>query len=127
MIHPLQLPSGKIIDVAKCIAIVPNETSLDSEVLLVGTEHQIHIDRADLETLRAEITKQSKEHSKYTFELRSVEEDLQRRQQASEWMNSFRRERSNLALEANADRSFEVFAEIVDAERPIGQKLYSVE
>jgi hypothetical protein len=127
MIYPLQLPSGKIIDISKCIAIIPNETSVDSEVVLLGTEHQIHIDATDLETLRAAIIQQSIDRPKYAFELRNSVQDLQRRQQASEWMDSFRRDRANLATEQNADRSFEVFTQIVDADRPIGQKLYSVE
>jgi hypothetical protein len=127
MIHPLQLPSGKIIDISKCIAIIPNETSVSNEVVLLGTEQQIHIDETDLETLRTAIIQQSIDRPKYAFELRNSVEDLQRRQQASEWMNSFRRERASLATESNADKSFEVFAQIVDAERPIGQKLYSVE
>jgi hypothetical protein len=127
MIHPLQLPSGKIIDISKCVAIIPNSTSVDSEVVLSGTEHQMYIDATDLETLRAAIIKQSSDRPKYVFELRTSVADLQRREQVGEWMEAFRREKANLATEPDADKSFEVFAKIVDAERPNGQKLYSAE
>jgi hypothetical protein len=125
MIHPFQLPSGKIIDISKCIAIIPNRKSGDIEVVLSGTEYQMYIDATDLEALRAAIIKPSRDRPQYAFELQTSVADLQRREQVGEWMDAFQREKANLAAEHDADKSFEVFAQIVDAERPSGQKLYS--
>jgi hypothetical protein len=125
MIHPLQLPSGKIIDISKCIAIIPDSKSGDIEVILSGTEYQLYIDATDLEALRVAIIKPSSDRPKYAFELPTSFADIQRQEGVGEWMDAFRREKANLATEPDADKSFEVFARIVDAERPSGQKLYS--
>ena len=38
MFQPIQLPSGKIVDLSKCIAIIPSLTSTDSEMILSGTD-----------------------------------------------------------------------------------------
>ncbi len=125
MIHSLQLPSGKIIDVSKCIAIISDCKSGDIEVVLSGTEYQMYIDATDLEALRAAIIKPSSDRPKYAFELQTSVAALQRQEQVGEWMDAFRREKANLATAPDADKSFEVFAQIVDSERPSGQKLYS--
>lgn len=44
MLKPVQLPSGKIIDLDKCLAIIPASTSTDSEVVLLGIEYHLYID-----------------------------------------------------------------------------------
>jgi hypothetical protein len=135
LLQPIQLPSGKIVDLSKCIAIVPSANEIDNEMILAGTEQQIQIDAADLEILQAAIarfgkadaTPTSSKNPKYTIESRNPVEELQRRQQVSEWMSGFRQHRANLATLPDAERAFEVFTKIVDAERPSGQKLYTAE
>jgi hypothetical protein len=124
LLQPIQLPSGKIVDLAKCIAIVPGQSEIDNVIILADTLQQIQIDTADLETLRALITQSGVDRPKYSFELRTHPEDLHHQQQVSEWMNDFRRLRTNLATTPDTDDAFKVFAQIVDAERPDGQKLY---
>jgi hypothetical protein len=59
MMRFIQLPSGKIVDLYKCIAIIPDRKSEDNKVILADTEYHMYIDAADLEALRAEIFKPS--------------------------------------------------------------------
>ena len=127
MLKPIQLPSGKIIDLDKCIAIIPASTSTDSEVVLSGIEHHLHIDSIDLATLNAAIQQQAVSQPRYAFELRTVAQESQRREQVTDKLDNLRQKRAELSTQPDANRAFEVFSKIVDAERASGQKLYSVE
>jgi hypothetical protein len=120
LLKPIQLPSGKIIDLDKCLAIVPSATSSDSEVVLSGIEHHIQIDSQDLETLRREIGKHKKEETKYL----NLETTLAERVEKSRKFNEIW---DRLAARDNASAEAKILMEILDAERPSGQKLYSEE
>ncbi|PSB56890.1 hypothetical protein [Chamaesiphon polymorphus] len=127
MLKPIQLPSGKIIDIDKCLAIIPGSTSTDSEVVLSGIEHHLQIDSIDLETLNAAIQQQIVSQPRYAFEFRTISQDLERRDRVSDRFEALRQKRSELSTQPDADRAFEVFSKLVDAERASGQKLYSLE
>jgi hypothetical protein len=127
MLNPIQLPSGKIIDLDKCLAIIPASTSTDSEIVLSGVEHHLQIDSIDLETLQAAIRHQTAAQPRYAFEFRTIEKESQRREQIPDLLASLRQKRAELSTQPDADRAFEVFSKIVDAERGAGQKLYSLE
>jgi hypothetical protein len=120
LLKPIQLPSGKIIDLDKCLAIVPSATSSDSEVVLSGIEHHIQIDSQDLETLRREIGKHKKEETKYL----NLETTLAERVEKSRKFNEIW---DRLAARDNAGAEAKILMQIIDAERPSGQKLYSEE
>jgi predicted nuclease with TOPRIM domain len=128
MIHPLQLPSGKIIDISKCIAIIPQKTSEYSDVFLMGTEQQIDIDRTDLETLQQEL-KQPKSQTKNRFALalKTPEEESKYREALAGKLNSFNARWEQLARDENAKQESDAVKQILDAQRPLGQKLYSLE
>ncbi|WP_310484722.1 hypothetical protein [Chamaesiphon sp. VAR_48_metabat_403] len=127
MLKPIQLPSGKIIDLDKCLAIIPASISTDSEVVLSGIEHHLQIDSIDLETLQAAIRNQTVTQPRYAFELRTIDLESQRREQIPALLASLRQKRVELSTQPDADIAFEVFSKIVDAERDAGQKLYSLE
>jgi hypothetical protein len=127
MLKPLQLPSGKIIDLDKCIAIIPTPASTNSEVVLAGIEHHLSIDSIDLETLHLAIQQQTIFQPRYAFEFRTVAQESQRRSEVTDRLKALRQKRQELSNQPDADRAFLVFSQIVDAEREIGQKLYSVE
>jgi hypothetical protein len=55
LLQPIQLPSGKIVDLAKCIAIVPGTNQMDNQMIFAGVEQQIPIDGADLKILQQEL------------------------------------------------------------------------
>jgi hypothetical protein len=120
LLKPIQLPSGKIIDLDKCLAIVPSATSSNSEVVLSGIEHHIQIDPNDLETLRGEISKQKNEETKYlNLETTPAEK--------AEKLRKFNEIWYRLAARENAAEEAKILMQIIDAERPSGQKLYSEE
>ena len=127
MLKPIQLPSGKIIDLDKCLAIIPASTATDSEVVLSGIEHHLQIDSIDLETLQTAIQRQIVAQPRYAFEFRTIAQESQRRGQIPARLASLRQKRAELSTQPDADKAFEVFSKIVDAERGAGQKLYSLE
>jgi hypothetical protein len=127
MLNPIQLPSGKIIDLDKCLAIIPTSTSTDSEIVLSGVEHHLQIDSIDLESLQTAIRHQAAPQPRYAFEFRTIVQESQRREQVPDLLASLRQKRAELSTQPGADRAFEVFSKIVDAERGAGQKLYSLE
>jgi hypothetical protein len=124
MLQPINLPSGKIVDLSKCIAILPSSQSTTSEVLLSGTERQIQIDRVDLETLQQEIDR-SKNKDRFNLEIKTPEEENKHRQDLAQKLKDFNLRWERLAADEKASQESDAFKQILDAERPIGQKLYS--
>ena len=120
LLKPIQLPSGKIIDLDKCLAIVPSATSSDSEVVLSGIEHHIQIDSQDVETLRKEISKRRNGEAK---QLNLAETPAEK----SEKLRKFNEVWDRMAAMKNAAEEAKILMQIIDAERPSGQKLYSEE
>jgi hypothetical protein len=125
MLQPIQLPSGKIIDLSKCIAVIPTARSTDSEMILSGTEQQITIDLIDLQSLQQQL-KQPKIKGKNYFSLQTktpVAEN-EYRQNLVERLKVFNSQWERLATDENAKQESDAFKQILDAERPSGQKLY---
>lgn len=120
MLKPIHLPSGKIIDLDKCLAIVPSDTSSNSEVVLSGIEHHIQIDSQDLETLRRELGKHKNKEIKHL----NIETTPAER---AEKLRKFNEIWDRLAARDNAGAEAKILMQIIDAERPSGQKLYSEE
>jgi hypothetical protein len=128
MLQPIQLPSGKIIDLSKCIAVIPGSSSTDSEMILSGTEQQIQIDSIDLQSLHQQL-KQPKIQGKNNFslEMRTPAEENEYRQSLAEKLKVFNSKWERLATDENAKQESDALKQILDGQRPIGQKLYSVE
>jgi hypothetical protein len=128
MLQPIQLPSGKIIDLSKCIAVIPGAKSTDSEMILSGTEQQIRIDKIDLQSLQQQL-KQPKIQGKNNFslEMKTPAAENEYRQNLAEKLKIFNSQWERLATDENAKQESDAFKQILDAERPSGQKLYSAE
>jgi hypothetical protein len=127
MLQPIQLPSGKIIDLSKCIAVIPGSRSTDSEMILSGTEQQIRIDLIDLQSLQQQL-KQPKIQNTNNFSMdRTPAEENEYRQNLVEKLKVFNSQWERLATEENAKQESDAFKQILDGERPSGQKLYSAE
>jgi hypothetical protein len=127
MLQPIQLPSGKIIDLSKCIAVIPGSKSTDSKMILSGTEQQIRIDSIDLQSLQQQL-KQPKIKTRNNFNLdKTPLEENEYRQNLAEKLKVFNSQWERLAKDENAKQEFDAFKQILDAERPSGQKLYSAE
>ncbi len=125
LLNPIQLPSGKIIDLDKCLAIVPSDTSSNSEVVLSGIEHHIQIDSQDLETLRLELRHYAS-NRRQSRNL-SLERTEAEKKELADKLQEFNLKWNRLAARDNAKEEAEIIRRIIDAERPSGQKLYSEE
>lgn len=125
MLKPIQLPSGKIIDLDKCLAIVPSDTSSNSEVVLSGIEHHIQIDSQDLETLREELRHYAGDR-RQSRNL-SLERTEAEKKELADKLQEFNLKWNRLAAMENAQEEAEIIRQIIDDERPSGQKLYSEE
>ena len=128
MLEPIQLPSGKIIDLSKCIAVIPGLKSADSEMILSGTEQQIQIDSIDLQSLQQRL-KQPKIQGKnsLSLETRTPAQENEYRQSLAEKLKVFNSKWERLATHENAKQESDALKKILDDQRPIGQKLYSAE
>jgi vacuolar-type H+-ATPase subunit I/STV1 len=125
LLKPIYLPSGKVIDLDKCLAIVPSSTSPDSEVVLSGIEHHIQIDAQDVETLRRELRHYASDRrqSRNLFLERTEAE----KKELADKLEEFNLKWNRLAARENAQEEAEIIRQIIDAERPSGQKLFSEE
>lgn len=128
MLEPIQLPSGKIIDLSKCIAVLPGSKSTESEMILSGTEQQIQIDSIDLQSLQEQLRKSKiKGKNNASLEMKTPAEENEYRQNLTERLKIFNSQWERLATDENAKQESDAFKQILDAQRPIGQKLYSAE
>jgi hypothetical protein len=128
MLKPIQLPSGKIIDLSKCIAVIPGSKSTDSEMILSGTEQQIQIDRVDLQSLRQQLkNSQIQSKTNVSLEIKTPAEESEYRRNLAQKLKAFNSQWERLATDENAKQESDAFKQILDAQRPIGQKLYSAE
>jgi hypothetical protein len=118
LLEPVQLPSGKIVDLGKCLAIVPSSTSPDSELVLSGIEHHIPIEPLDLEFLRQQIVANNAEKVQGIV---SSENDRDKAKRIQEFNLIW----NELAADDRAEEELGILQQILDEERPIGQKLYS--
>jgi hypothetical protein len=128
MLQPIQLPSGKIIDLSKCIAVIPGSSSTDNEMILAGTEQQIQIDLIDLQSLQQQLKQSNIQgRNNLSLEPRTPAEENEYRQNLAKKLKVFNSQWERLATDENAKQESDAFKQILDAERPSGQKLYSAE
>lgn len=125
----VELPSGKILNLARFIALMPIENAKDDcyELILEGYATPIRIDRKD-----ADIIKQLLNLGKSTSYINekpawSMEEQLKQNVPKMIALAKRMERTKNMSDEEAKQRQefFESFKQTVDAERPSGQKLYS--
>jgi hypothetical protein len=61
------------------------------------------------------------------LEIKTLEEENQHRQDLAQKLKDFNLQWERLATDEKASQESNSFKQILDAERPIGQKLYSIE
>lgn len=128
MLEPIQLPSGKIVDLSQCIAIIPKSSSTDSEMILLGTQQQIQIDSVDLETLQQEIKqRQTLSRDRFNGERKTLPAQKNFHGDLTLKLQDFNNLWQQIAADENAKQESDALQQILDAERPRGQKLYSAE
>lgn len=134
---PVELPSGKILNLARFIALIESEKTTDGDydLILEGYATPITLEKKDVEVLKRRLQSDSNlgqaesKHSPTPSHESGWDRDeqLQKNQAALELLKK-RRERHQNLSEDESKRREELFADfknIVDSERLPGQKLYS--
>ncbi len=125
----IELPSGKILNIARFIALLPNSNEIGSsyQLILEGYPTPINLELSDVQTLK-KIMNLDKEKIINTHQSTwNQEEQLQKNQKAMEILAQKMQQYQNISDEESREREelFENFKRTIDAERLDGQKLYS--
>jgi hypothetical protein len=118
----IELPSGKVFNLDRFIALLPTENTekYQYSLILEGYSQAIEIDKTE-----AEVIKQKLELASNTYNGSWDQEEQIRKNQPKlkllrEWMERDKHKQSTPERIAE----FEAFKKTIDAERPEGQKLY---
>lgn len=119
----IELPSGKIIDLNRFVALVPDEKAENQEyhLILEGYDKAIALDSQEAISVKEHLKVKSKQNSNGAWDR---EEQLRKNQpklkKLREWIDKKKQELPSPEKEA----AFEEFKQTIDEERPVGQKLY---
>ena len=119
----IELPSGKIFNLDRFVALLPNNTT-DSNLyslILEGYSHDIKLTETEAELVKQQLKLKFHNHNNGVWDR---EEQIRKNQPKlkllKEWIEKLKQETPSPEKEA----AFEEFKKIIDAERPAGQKLY---
>ncbi|WP_414622713.1 hypothetical protein [Calothrix sp. CCY 0018] len=119
----IELPSGKILNVARFIALLPPNDTTDGsyQLLLEGYPNPINLELSDAQTLKKtlELDKETAVWDK--------NKQLEKNQRAIEILGKRIQHFQNIPESESIARQefFESFKKTIDSQRPDGQKLYS--
>ncbi len=119
----IELPSGKIIDLSRFVALLPDEKTTDDtySLILEGCERAIALDSQEAISIKKHLKlKSSKNHKGVWNPEEQIRKNQPKLKLLREWIEKTQKEPPSPEKEA----AFEEFKQIIDAERPVGQKLY---
>jgi Skp family chaperone for outer membrane proteins len=123
-----KLPSGKILDISRFVALIPilNVVNTSYDLILEGCSTPINIEANDAHALEQLLESDKNKHQDsdaFGYE----QEQLKRNQRPLELLAKRIELHRNMSKEESQERQelFEEFKQIIDAERQPGQKLYS--
>jgi hypothetical protein len=120
----LDLPSGGTIDLTNFVAIVPLEQSDRHQLLFAGLGQPLTIDRTDAAAVKTFLSARKLESCSAEDNYGSI--DL-KKVRAVELMTARINRHQHLTDEEDTQNAeaFERFKQLIDRDRPLGQKLYS--
>jgi hypothetical protein len=120
----LELPSGKVLDVNRFIALVPECTNSDTkyELILEGYPHPIYLEPEDAIFVKQHIPMESvsQQQNGVWDKEEQLRQNLPKMKIMKEWIEQL----ESQPFDPKKEAEFEEFKRIIDAERPVGQKLY---
>lgn len=123
-----KLPSGKILDISRFVALIPitNAVNPSYDLILEGYSTPLNIEANDAHALE-QLLKSNQNKHKDSDTLGYEQEQLKRNQRPLELLAKRIELHRNMSEEESRQRQelFEEFKQIIDAERRPGQKLYS--
>jgi hypothetical protein len=129
MTTSIELPSGKILNIARFIALLPVSNTTDSRyhLILEGYPQHINLESSDAQALKKflQLDKENTDTTKQTGW--DQEKQLQKNQRAMELLAKRMEKHKNMSDAESLQRQelFEEFKKTVDEQRLPGQKLYS--
>jgi Skp family chaperone for outer membrane proteins len=121
-----KLPSGKILDISRFVALIPitNVVNASYNLILEGYSTPINIEANDAHALEQLL--ESNQNKQNNDILSYEQEQLKRNQRPLELLAKRIELHRNMSKEESQQRQelFEEFKQIIDAERLPGQKLY---
>ncbi|YAF97654.1 MAG: hypothetical protein AB3A66_08355 [Nodularia sp. CChRGM 3473] len=122
----VELPSGKILDITRFIALLPDNNNT-YQLILEGYPNPIKLELSDAQSLKKILELDQKKITDLSQSGWDKEQQLQKNQKAIALLAKRIEKHHNMSEEEAREREelFEEFKQIVDAQRPPGQKLYS--
>ena len=120
----LELPSGKILDLTRFIALVPIGQDNEYNLILSGYSSPLHLEQKEADAVKQFLFSNETHQAQAGWD---SEEQHRRNQPAMKLLKEWIERDKNRQPTPESEESFEEFKRIIDAERPPGQKLYSVE
>lgn len=125
---PVELPSGKIFNIARFIALIPinTENNISYDLILEGYSDPVNLESQDAESLK-EILLLNKNLVPVSQLEQNKQKQLQQNQRAMALLKQRMKRHENISEAESIQREeiFNDFKTIMDAERLPGQKLYS--
>ncbi len=123
MITTIELPSGKIIDLNRFVALVPDEKKANQEyhLILDGYDKAIALNSQEALSVKEHLKMKSKHN---VNGVRDREEQLRKNQPAIELLKKRIERIKKEPPSPEKEAAFERFKKNIDAERSTGRKLY---
>jgi hypothetical protein len=123
MTNTIELPSGKIIDLNRFIALIPDEKVTHNEyhLILEGWNEAIALDIEEATLMKKQLKLKSIQNGNGVWDR---EEQLRKNQPAIELLKKRIERIKKEPPSPEKEAAFEEFKKIIDAERSTGRKLY---
>ncbi len=129
MNNSVELPSGKILNIANFIALIPNddENKISYHLLMSGYTKPIILEASDASALKRILQLEKAKQANNIYSDWNKEEQLQKNQKAISLLTQRIKRHQNMPEEESKERAelFDSFKHSIDRDRLPGHKLYS--
>jgi hypothetical protein len=129
MNNPVELPSGKILNIARFVALIPNAdtSNIGYDLILEGYSSPIYLEALDANALKQILQLEKDKKNTKTYSDWDKDEQLRKNKKAIALLAKRIERHQNMSEEESKEREelFEEFKQRIDSERLPGQKLYS--
>ncbi len=129
MNNPVELPSGKILNIARFVALIPNTdtNNIGYDLILEGYFSPISLEASDASALKKVLQLEKDKKIIDTYTDWDKDKQLRKNQKAIALLAQRIERHQNMSEEESKEREelFDKFKQRIDSERLPGQKLYS--
>jgi hypothetical protein len=119
----IELPSGKVFNLDRFVALLPHNTADSNQYYLIleGYSHDIKLTETEADLVKKELQVKSDNHNNGVWDR---EEQIRKNQPKLKLLKERIERLKQETPSPEKEAAFEEFKKIIDAERPAGQKLY---